>query len=152
VYSRTSNSHKFVFLHSYQKPFITDIATYLHLADTLVVLDASGSLAYSGPSANWISSNDDIAKGQDEEVPEKPSNIFKPDGLDSDAKQADSRPRVENDIETVKRQKGDFGVWKYYGRSIGWLPILLTAICIAINVFGNNFQSEIQQHSVTVMG
>lgn len=141
MYSLTGNAYQFVLLHPYHELSITGLATYLHLADTLVVLDASGSLAYSGPSANWISSNEDIAKGQDEQVPEESSTVFKLEGLESDTKQADSGPRVPNDIETVKRQTGDFGVWKYYGRSISWLPILTTAICIAINVFGNNFQS-----------
>jgi hypothetical protein len=121
---------------------LTDIATYVHLADNVVVLDASGSMTYSGPSAEYLASNSDIAKGQDKEQPEEPTQIYKPEDYEEDAVEKVEEPKFEDNVDTVKRQTGDLGVWKYYAKSIGGLYIVITAICIAINVFGNNFQSE----------
>src|ERR1700761_8106733 len=112
-------------------------ATYVHFADSVIILDANGSLTYSGPSAKWLSAEDDIAKGQDKELPEEPLKAFKPEDFEEAASQTSSEQKFDENVETVKRQKGDMAVWRYYGRSIGALSLVVTAICICINVFGN---------------
>lgn len=104
------------------------------------MLGPSGSLAYSGPSATWIASNDDVSIGQDAELPEAPMRVLKPEDFEGDATPRDPLAADKDDVETTKRQKGDLGIWMYYARSIGWVPIIGTMICIAINTFGNNFQ------------
>jgi hypothetical protein len=115
-------------------------ANFVHLADNVVILDTEGASTYSGPPAQWISSNEEIAKGQDVELPdivEAPN----PEIFEGDAANQVLKPRAEDDPETIKRQKGDMGVWIYYGKSIGGWAIIVLFFCIAVNVFGNNFQS-----------
>jgi hypothetical protein len=114
----------------------------MHLADNLVVLDVNGAQLYSGPAATWISSHDDLAKSQDDEPPNKSSATLNPEAFEGDSFQQILKPVAEDDPETIKRQKGDIGVWKYYGKSIGAMAILFFTACICINVFANNFQSE----------
>jgi hypothetical protein len=123
------------------------VATYVYLADSVVILDGKGSLTYSGPSAKWLSLKDDIAKDQDKELPEEPLRAFKPEDFEEAASQTNSEQKFDENVETVKRQRGDMAVWTYYGRSIGGFSLLVTAICICINVFGNNFQSIFWEHS-----
>jgi hypothetical protein len=118
------------------------IANYMHLADNLVILDANGAQLYSGPAASWISNHDDLAKSQDNESPSSSSAIANPEAFEGDSFQQVLKPVAEDDPETIKRQKGDVGVWKYYGKSIGVMAILFFTACICINVFANNFQSK----------
>jgi len=109
-----------------------------------VILDANGVMTYSGPTAAWMSTMDDIAKDQDEELPEEPEKDFDPTDWEGDAiLEKIEGGKFDENIETVKRQKGDLAVWKYYGKAIGGLSLILTAAWICINVFSNNFQSKI---------
>jgi len=121
----------------------THITTFVHLSDRLLVMNEDGSVDYEGPSAHWISKNKDLAKGQDEEAPETPSSVLDPSVFEQDTSPKPTKPGFEEEIDSIKRQNGDMGVWLYYGRSIGFLSILFLAICICITVFSNNFQSEL---------
>jgi hypothetical protein len=114
----------------------------MHFADNLVVLDDNGAQLYSGPAATWISSHDDLAKSQDDEPPNTSIAALDPEAFEGDSFQQILKPVAEDDPETIKRQKGDLGVWKYYGKSIGAMAILFFTACICINVFSNNFQSK----------
>jgi hypothetical protein len=116
----------------------------MHLADNLVVLDANGAQTYSGPAATWISSHDELAKSQDDGSPDTSSAAFNPEAFEGDSFQQVLKPVAEDDPETIKRQKGDVGVWKYYAKSIGTMAILFFTACICINVFANNFQSRLR--------
>jgi hypothetical protein len=124
---------------------LTFIANYMHLADNLVILDNNGAQTYSGPAAPWISNHDDLAKSQDDELPSKSSATPNPEAFEGDSFQQVLKPVAEDDPETIKRQQGDVGVWKYYGKSIGALAILFFTACICINVFANNFQSRLSE-------
>jgi hypothetical protein len=124
----------------------THVTTYIHLADNLVVLDAQGSTSYSGAPANYISANEEIAKSQDEELPEQPPT--NPEAFEGDAPRQDLKPKAEDPVDTIKRQKGDMAVWTYYGKAIGLWSILICFFCIAVNVFGNNFQSRSRDISI----
>jgi hypothetical protein len=106
-----------------------------------VILDTEGALTYSGPPARWISDNKEISKDQDMELPEV-EEAPNPETFEGDAANQVLKPRAEDDPETIKRQKGDMGVWIYYGKAIGGWSIIVLFFCIAINVFGNNFQSK----------
>ena len=121
----------------------------MHLADKLVVLDNNGAQTYSGPAATWIHSHDDLAKSQDDEPPNTAAAALNPEAFEGDSFQQILKPVAEDDPETIKRQQGDVGVWKYYGKSIGALSILFFTACICINVFANNFQSRSSRlHSI----
>lgn len=114
----------------------------MHLADNLVVLDSNGAQLYTGPAATWISSHEDLAKSQDDEPPRKSTAVLNPEAFEGDSFEQVLKPVAGDDPETIKRQKGDMGVWKYYGRSIGGMAILFFNACICVQVFANNFQSQ----------
>ncbi|TLD36942.1 P-loop containing nucleoside triphosphate hydrolase protein [Venturia nashicola] len=120
--------------------FVTHITNYMHLADTLVVLDSNGAQLYSGPANTWIEKHEDLAKSQDKELPDTSSAISSPEAFEGDSFKQVLKPVAEDDPETIKRQKGDLGVWKYYGKSIGFLAILFFILCICINTFCTQFQ------------
>ncbi|KAF2671106.1 P-loop containing nucleoside triphosphate hydrolase protein [Microthyrium microscopicum] len=117
----------------------THITAYVHLADSLVVMDEKGVLTYTGPPANWESDNKNGTTDKEED-PHKSLTTLEPEDYEEDFGDKEIKSKFDDNIETTNRQKGDFGVWKYYGNSIGWPYILFTGICICINVFGNNFQ------------
>lgn len=122
--------------------FVTHITNYTHLADNLVVLDSNGAQLYSGPATTWIESHEDLAKSQDDEPPSVSSTISNPEAFEGDSFKQVLKPVAEDDPETIKRQKGDLGVWKYYGKSIGLMAILFFTVCICINTFCTQFQSR----------
>jgi hypothetical protein len=137
------NSHKLVLPYGTCHHQLTPSANFVHLVDNVVVLDSEGALTYCGPPKGWMSQDEEVAKGQDEELPEV-EEAPNPEIFEGDADHQDLKPRAEDDPETIKRQKGDMGVWIYYGKSIGGWPIIVLFICIAVNVFGNNFQSKLK--------
>jgi hypothetical protein len=107
----------------------------------VVILDTEGASTYSGPPAKWISGDEEVSKGQDLEPPDV-EEFPNPEMYEGDAANQVLKPRAEDDPETVKRQRGDMGVWIYYGKAIGGWAIIVLFFCIAVNVFGNNFQSK----------
>ncbi|KAE9991950.1 hypothetical protein EG327_010517 [Venturia inaequalis] len=120
--------------------FVTHITNYMHLADNLVILDSSGAQLYSGPANTWIESHEDLARSQDEEQPDITSSISSSEAFEGDSSKQVLKPVAEDDPETIKRQKGDLGVWKYYAMSIGLMAILFFTVCICINTFCTQFQ------------
>jgi hypothetical protein len=116
-------------------------ANFVHLLDNVVILDNEGALTYSGPPGKWVSDNEEISRGQDLEAPDA-EEFPNPELYEGDAANQVLKPRAEDDPETVKRQRGDMGVWIYYGKAIGGWAIIVLFFCIAVNVFGNNFQSK----------
>jgi hypothetical protein len=114
-------------------------ARYAHLSDKLVVLSATGSLEYNGPSASWISSHDGLANDQDHEVPGIQSTTLIASKLEADVtiENAD----IRNGSDDMTRQSGDTSTWIYYGKSIGILLINSVLALIVGAVFSQNFQS-----------
>lgn len=130
--------------------FVTHITNYMHLADSLVVLDSNGAQLHSGTASTWIESHEDLAKSQDVEPPASTSTVLNPEAFEGDSFKQVLKPVAEDDPETIKRQKGDLGVWKYYGKSIGLMSILFFMVCICINTFCTQFQSK-STRSLSVM-
>jgi hypothetical protein len=134
------NSHKFVPPHATPDHILILTANFVHLVDNVVILDTEGAMTYSGPPAKWIADNEEVSRSQDVELPEI-EEAPNPEIFEGDAANQVLKPRAEDDPETIKRQRGDMGVWVYYGKSIGGWAIIVLFFCIAVNVFGNNFQS-----------
>jgi len=102
-------------------------------------MSKGGSLEYCGSLSNWdatlsrlgvTGSEHQQAEGA-QEAPEK--NEFR--------KITKTAKPVEK-VDTVERQSGDWGVWKYYSQSIGWLPIFLALIFIVASTFTLGFPSR----------
>jgi hypothetical protein len=110
--------------------------------DNVINLGDNGLLLYNGPASDWLASKEDIAKEQDEALPEEPTRMFQPEDYEEDKAIRKSEDGFDDNVETIKRQRGDTATWLYYGKAIGFLTILAIIISICINVFGNNFQSE----------
>ncbi|KAF2396774.1 P-loop containing nucleoside triphosphate hydrolase protein [Trichodelitschia bisporula] len=119
----------------------THITNFLHLADNIVVLDSRGSMTYTGPPGNWTSQNEDIKKGQDEDVADTPiaEHTLKPEDFEEDDGKEHMAMFDEN-VDNIKRQTGDVGVWLYYGKSFGIVVTLVLIVFGAITVFTTNFQ------------
>jgi hypothetical protein len=97
---------------------------------------------YHGPASEWIASTPEIAKEQDEALPEELTKMFKPEDFEENNDLPKSEDGFDENVDTIKRQRGDAATWLYYGRAIGFLTIFAILVSICINVFGNNFQSE----------
>jgi hypothetical protein len=99
-------------------------------------------LTYSGSTTEWLASNEELAEEQDRAPPDEVTRVFRPEDYEEDVAKVANEGKFDENLETTKRQKGDLGVWKYYGKSIGYMSLFVTLICICISTFGNNFQSK----------
>jgi hypothetical protein len=120
---------------------LTPKASYIHLSDNLVVMGPGGSLKYVGSPEKWLTQKNAPGLGDIEASDDPPPNPMK----------AKMKKRLEagkgkvsgvDTTETIKRQTGDWGVWKYYGKSIGALPMLVALVFVLVSVFTSNFPSK----------
>jgi hypothetical protein len=115
-------------------------ASYVHLSDNLVVMGSGGSLQYVGPPEKWLSLRKEIPglgdiEASDEPPPSIPKKGKRLEGGKSKLSGVDA-------TETIKRQTGDWGVWKYYGKSIGAWPMVFALVFVLVSVFTSNFPSK----------
>jgi hypothetical protein len=99
-------------------------------------------LKYSGSPASWPDANQHNSTKEDiDDIPDStPSDL----STSTDEKKqpvafTKPMPPKEDMSETVKRQVGDWGVWLYYGKAIGVLPILLLTFYCSTATVGSNF-------------
>lgn len=97
-------------------------------------MGSGGSLQYVGPPEKWLRSEAQDIEASDEPPPSIPT---KKKRLESKGK-----PSGVDTTETVKRQTGDWGVWKYYGKSIGAWPMVFALAFVLVSVFTSNFPSK----------
>jgi hypothetical protein len=115
--------------------FLIVLVDHVSLADNIILLNADGSLAYSG-------------------TPQE-SNFVKPDNVPTERADSDiiecSNEEDKEHISTTKygnnekhglsRQVGDFSVWWYYAKSIGAWRTIAAITIITVNVVASNFPS-----------
>jgi hypothetical protein len=105
-------------------------------------MGSGGSLKYIGAPEKWLSLKDapglgDIAASDDS----PPSNPMK-EKMKRRLEAGKGKVSGVDATETIKRQTGDWGVWKYYGKSIGAFPMLVALVFVLVSVFTSNFPSK----------
>jgi hypothetical protein len=108
-----------------------------------------GTVEYIGPPEQWPNRNKDYltANNINEESSEKPK-VANPKRSTATrgpmmAMPAKALATPQDTKETTKRQSGDWGVWFYYGKTIGLLPVLLAVFFVCVSTFTSNFPSKI---------
>jgi hypothetical protein len=106
-------------------------------------MGSGGSLKYVGAPEKWLSLRNDAPGLGDIEASEEapPSNPMK-EKMKKRLEAGKSKVSGVDTTETIKRQTGDWGVWKYYGKSIGALPMLAALVFVLVSVFTSNFPSK----------
>jgi hypothetical protein len=112
-------------------------------------MGVGGTVEYIGPPEQWPNRNKDFSATDNikEESKDQPKGI-KPKSptaiggpmMAMAAVKALATP--EDTKETAKRQSGDWGVWLYYGKTIGLFPILLAVFFVCAATFTSNFPSK----------
>jgi hypothetical protein len=107
-----------------------------------------GTVEYIGPPEDWPNRNKDLSATDNikEESKEQPKGL-KPKGFMAQrgammAMAAKALSAPEDTKETTKRQSGDWGVWLYYGKTIGFFPVLLAVFFVCVSTFTSNFPSK----------
>ena len=118
---------------------LTLAANYVHLSDNLVVMGSGGSLQYVGPPEKWLSLRTETP---DIEASDEPPSIPMKQKMGRRLESGKSKVSGVDTTETVKRQTGDWGVWKYYGKSIGAWPMVFALVFVLVSVFTSNFPSK----------
>lgn len=112
-------------------------------------MGAGGTVEYIGPPESWPNRNKDFSatdnikeEGKEPPKEEKPKG---PPGLRGPmmAMAAKALAAPEETNETTKRQSGDWGVWVYYGKAMGFFPVLLAVFFVCVATFTSNFPSKI---------
>jgi hypothetical protein len=121
----------------------------VNLSESLVVLGPDFILKYLGTPANWPGVTKDDHQGEDIDEITDPTSANDSTSTEEKKMHAVSEKllALKEDLnETVKRQVGDWGVWIYYGKSIGILPVILLLLYCSITTFSNQFPRTYTQH------
>jgi hypothetical protein len=114
----------------------------VNLSENLVELGPDFTLKYSGTPANWSDFTKDDHQGEDINDILDFTSADNSTSTEEKKKHTMSKKPLtpkEDLNETMKRQVGDWGVWIYYGKSIGILPVFLLLLYCSITTFSNQF-------------
>jgi hypothetical protein len=104
-----------------------------------------GTVAYVGPPQDWPSRNKDFSTTVSiEEQGKEPPKELKPKGppgMRGPMGPMAARIPEETD-ENTNRQSGDWGVWLYYGKTMGYFSLLLAVFFVCVSTFASNFPSK----------
>ncbi|KAF2427512.1 ABC transporter [Tothia fuscella] len=120
----------------------THITKYVQLSDNLLVMGPGGTVEYCGPPDKWPSKRVTTEDETKKESEDKATDLIKVQSVRKMEYRKD-KAQVEVRSEDVKRQTGDFGVWVYYSKSMGWMPIVLALVFMITSVFCINFPSKL---------
>jgi hypothetical protein len=116
------------------------IVDHVHLADRVILLNANGSLAFSGNPQSTAHLETRITEVFPTE--EKNSNIIDDLKNENPNKPVISpKPKPKEQQEDPSRQLGDISIWWYYARSIGAWRVIAAMAIITVNVVASNLPS-----------
>ena len=131
--------------------YLTVLAALVKFAETVLALEAGGSLVFNGSSEDWLA----------EKKHHKVVNLLE-EGPDL----SDTIETSENDIEPLKistaksaaeeeeqirRQVGDASLWWYYFGTFGYLNLLVVMFCTIAAVLASNFPRRSSQVAFCVL-
>jgi hypothetical protein len=105
-------------------------------------MGSGGSLKYIGAPEKWLSLKDAPGLGDIEASDDSPPSNPMKEKMKRRHEAGKGKVSGVDATETIKRQTGDWGVWKYYGKSIGALPMLVALVFVLVSVFTSNFPSK----------
>ena len=122
-------------------------AKRLPYADHILSLDSTGKITEQGTfekldAAGGYVSNFNLPPADWTYVPDQESLINKHSIIDSVSPSVESLKATEVIEDEASRRIGDFSIYLYYVKSIGWMPTMIFVVAITAYIFCMSFPSK----------
>ncbi|PYH89272.1 P-loop containing nucleoside triphosphate hydrolase protein [Aspergillus ellipticus CBS 707.79] len=113
----------------------THSVQHLHFADKVAIMTSDGHIENQGPLHSLGLEQEAIMEMADVKLNES--------STDPSSEKVSSAKKVQtltvDDIADISRRTGDFAVYSYYLRAIGWYHTLIACVIIIVHTFAANF-------------